>query len=418
MRQLLILGLYLAVILLPWTFEYQLQGGSRINIPLEPLLGLLAVAGVGQLFSGRAAIPKLNFPNIAVGGFVVAAALSIPFAELPVVATKAYLVLVSYAFVFYVLPQGLQFNKAHWQRLWMLYGASYLVFMGWVLINYFAIGIGYHHSYQMAQPFSPGHTLLVAMGFPLFIMALDRLFQRLYRWYLWLFVLLFIVLIITSYSRFYWALLPVVLFLFTFRYMPRLRIAMVVTAILLLISGISTYTYLDNKYDRERAWEDPEFHTTVFVQVQSIFVMVKNKSNTERFNRWKVAQEMFRKHPLTGVGLNVYAENYLQYAKELQLLDTKRQTDKMNAHQLYIGWLAEMGLLGVISGMLMLIAWSTRVTKLLGSRYAWAAGFILLNFLLLGIIEDYTLNTDIIPVFWLCFGFAAYLASGQKAKAE
>lgn len=300
-----------------------------------------------------------------------------------------------------------------WQVLLLGYGCLLL----YTLVRSFHLGIHRQHSYEMSLPFIPGHTLLVAIGFPAFLYSLHHLLQKSGSKLHLLFVLLFSFVTAISYSRFYWVLLSFSAFVFVFYSFKKIRIALIVSAMLLLTAGGIAYQLIDTRRDREHAWDDPDDHNSLFVQIQSIFVWEKNESNIERGNRWKVAREIFKAHPLTGAGLNTYPEIYFWYKDAAGVEDTNMSCVKMNAHQVYLGWLSEMGILGFVSGILLFASFLFAAIRLRGSPEFVFALLLALNFIALGIIEDFTTLEKIIAVFWIALACAHHLSLEKKSSS-
>jgi O-antigen ligase len=87
--------------------------------------------------------------------------------------------------------------------------------------------------------------------------------------------------------------------------------------------------------------------------VQSISNITTDESNLERINRWNCALKMFAKRPVFGWGPGTYMFQYAPF--QLSYEKTGISTDfgdRGNAHSEYIGPLAESGLLGSVSFML------------------------------------------------------------------
>ncbi len=76
-----------------------------------------------------------------------------------------------------------------------------------------------------------------------------------------------------------------------------------------------------------------------------------------------VSLQMFRDHPLLGVGLNNYQVNYQRYSQPLGL---DPRTERRSAHNLYLESFAETGLLGgvVFCSMLCVLVYGARRTRL------------------------------------------------------
>jgi O-antigen ligase len=91
--------------------------------------------------------------------------------------------------------------------------------------------------------------------------------------------------------------------------------------------------------------------------VQSISNISSDASNLERINRWQAAIRMYNERPLTGWGPGTYQFEYapFQRAKEKTIISTNLG-DMGNAHSEYIGPLSEMGLPGMFSVIILMIA--------------------------------------------------------------
>jgi len=90
--------------------------------------------------------------------------------------------------------------------------------------------------------------------------------------------------------------------------------------------------------------------------VQSISNITTDDSNLERLNRWDAAFKMFKERPVFGWGPGTYTFNYapFQSSRKKTLISTNFG-DRGNAHSEYIGPLAESGVPGSISFLLIVI---------------------------------------------------------------
>jgi O-antigen ligase len=90
--------------------------------------------------------------------------------------------------------------------------------------------------------------------------------------------------------------------------------------------------------------------------VQSISNISTDDSNLERLNRWNAAIRMFKERPVFGWGPGTYMFKYAPYqlSKNKTLISTDFG-DRGNAHSEYIGPLAESGVIGSLSFILIAI---------------------------------------------------------------
>jgi O-antigen ligase len=150
--------------------------------------------------------------------------------------------------------------------------------------------------------------------------------------------------------------------------------------------------------------------------VQSISNISTDDSNLERLNRWNAAIRMFRERPVFGWGPGTYMFKYAPF--QLSRNKTLISTDfgnRGNAHSEYIGPLAESGVLGSLSfiliAVLSLITGYRVYHKLQDKRLKQVVlGVILglITYLVHGVLNNF-LDTDKASVlFW---GFIAVFVS-------
>lgn len=141
----------------------------------------------------------------------------------------------------------------------------------------------------------------------------------------------------------------------------------------------------------------------------------KYQSNTERILMWQSAWNMFKDHPILGVGLGQYKENYQQKyispeAKEPQL---------SHAHNNLLQMLAENGIVGFVGFAIMfgyiifknLIDWFR--TK---NIYALMLVSATVCLLLQGFTEYNVGNSAVIKIYCLVLGTCVLLSELQKDK--
>lgn len=92
-------------------------------------------------------------------------------------------------------------------------------------------------------------------------------------------------------------------------------------------------------------------------KLQSAANVTTDASNLERLNRWSCAISMFEERPLLGFGPGTYAFEYarFQHPDNLTIISTNFG-DQGNAHSEYLGPMAEMGVFGLLSMVLIVIA--------------------------------------------------------------
>ena len=92
-------------------------------------------------------------------------------------------------------------------------------------------------------------------------------------------------------------------------------------------------------------------------KLESATNVTTDASNLERINRWTCAIDMYQERPFFGFGPGTFAFEYarFQHAENITIISTNFG-DLGNAHSEYLGPLAEMGTIGFISMVLIVIA--------------------------------------------------------------
>ena len=92
-------------------------------------------------------------------------------------------------------------------------------------------------------------------------------------------------------------------------------------------------------------------------KLQSAANVTTDASNLERINRWSCAIAMFEERPVFGFGPGTYAFEYARFQDPENLTIISTNFGNLgNAHSEYLGPLAEMGLVGMISVFLIVAA--------------------------------------------------------------
>lgn len=391
-------------------FSLEMGQRMRIEVPLE--LGLIVYNFLlGFYILRNVEIKPLLKDNVvfAVVLMGIASGVSILDACIPMAALKAWIIWVNYCLAFWGSFIVLDFTDKELKTFFKIYATAYTTLLTYAFVKYLMIGIHYQNSYIMAKPFATGHTLLIAMGFPFWLYLAHLIFKKMASPFQLALFAAYCIFILISYSRFYWVFAPLFTGLFAYFYWVEHRKKIIWFALIFALFGGTAFYMIKEKRDREQAWLDPEDHNSSFAQLQSIFDVKENESNRERFNRWKVGMEMIKSNVWTGVGLNNYAEMFPTFSQNIFLKRTTRSELKMNAHQWYLGSLYEQGLLGFLALIGFIWAWTRQ-----GKKHSFLAWMIAIHYLALGMIEDFMLLAETVPLFWMCVGLSSYLQRKEE----
>jgi O-antigen ligase len=215
-----------------------------------------------------------------------------------------------------------------------------------------------------------------------------------------------------SYSRAAWLSIVIALGVWGFiklriRFKP-IFITLVSAIVLLLMFQSQILMKLEQNSEESSA--------NFMTHISSMSNITTDASNLERINRWSCAIRMFADKPVFGYGPGTYMFKYAPYqlSKDRTIISTN-SADGGNAHSEYLGPMAESGLFGLLSYLLIIImviytavnAYS-RLTDLRLRAIILAALTGLVTYYIHGFLNNF-LDTDKISVpFW---GFTAMIVA-------
>lgn len=277
--------------------------------------------------------------------------------SMPLVSFKFLLARIWFLVTFYFLAISI-FRKPENIRKYIWCYA--LPMMGVVIYSiYRHIGYGLYDkeaSNSVMSPFFRDHTSYGAILAMLFFAVGGVILRRgnnfVLRFIFWGVFSILTAGLVLSYTRAAWisvigalGIMVIILLKVKFRY-----IAFV--AILILFYFAGQRVEIIHKLERNR--QDRSADLTE--QVKSISNITTDDSNLERLNRWTSALRMFEERPVFGWGPGTYMFKYAPY--QLSSKKTLISTDfgnRGNAHSEYIGPLAEQGVLGSLSFILIAV---------------------------------------------------------------
>jgi O-antigen ligase len=160
--------------------------------------------------------------------------------------------------------------------------------------------------------------------------------------------------------------------------------------------------------------------------IQSMTNISTDASNLERINRWSSALRLFQDRPFFGWGPGTYQFVYASYQLSMnKTVITTNYGDGGNAHSEYIGALAEMGVIGSLIVVLLVIVSvykglttykkaKNKESKIL----VLAATLAIISYFVHGVLNNF-LDTDklAIPV-WSCLAIITVIDTYHSGKTN
>ncbi|MFM1945920.1 MAG: hypothetical protein RL207_203 [Bacteroidota bacterium] len=322
-------------------------------LPSEPLLfGLMLWLSALQLY--RPFMPKNLWRQpilFSVGIFITWIFISSITSSHPIVSFK--FLLAKLWFIVPVLFFGIHFFQKEKNRItfiWLFIISSCVVVI-YTITHHAMFAFGEKESHWVMSPFFKDHTIygaIIALNVPLvFGLYLYKKHAPLIQAVIIAMIVLILAGLYFSYTRAAWLSVFGCIFIggliyYKVNWKPLAGIAAIVLLVVLFKWDSIQMELARNKQD----------HTTESFdeRLQSATNISTDASNLERINRWSCALAMFEKRPVFGYGPGTYAFEYapFQEPENLTIISTNFG-DMGNAHSEYLGALAEMGIIGLLS---------------------------------------------------------------------
>jgi putative inorganic carbon (hco3(-)) transporter len=389
-------------------------------LPTEPLLaGLLLLYLLKYLMGDRLDLKVLRHPvTLAIYFhlawlFITSLTSTDPLVSFKMLASRIWFIV-----GFYLLATQLfRVEKQMHTYVW-LFIAAFTGVIIYALINHMQFGLANQvMAHRVANPFYKDHTSYGAtLGFLLPVLVALFLFIKReninLRFLMGLLILLFIFATVVSYTRATWvSILASLVFWIILKLKIRFEIVLVGAALLVGLF-LSIRTELVMKLEQNRVESSGELSE----HVQSISNITTDQSNLERLNRWSCALRMWKDKPVFGFGPGTYQFEYGRYQRSYE--KTRISTDfgtMGNAHSEYLGPLAEAGVFGLLSFLLVIgTTMYTGIRVYITSKkrsiriFSLAVLVGLVSYYLHGLMNNFLDTDKISALFW---GYTAMLVA-------
>jgi O-antigen ligase len=322
-------------------------------LPSEPLLfGLMLWLSALQIY--RPFMPKNLWRQpilFSVGVFLLWIFISSITSSHPLISFK--FLLAKLWFIVPVLFFGIHFLQKEKNRItfiWLFIIATCIVVI-YTITRHAIYAFGEKESHWVMSPFFKDHTIygaIVALNVPLvFGLYFYKKHAPLIQAVLILMIALILLGLYFSYTRAAWLSVFGCIFIaglifYKINWKPLAGFGLIALIIIFIKWDSIQMELARNKQD----------HTTESFdeRLQSAANISTDASNLERINRWSCAIAMFENRPVFGYGPGTYAFEYapFQEPENLTIISTNFG-DMGNAHSEYLGSLAEMGFIGLLS---------------------------------------------------------------------
>ena len=352
--------LWFIIITTPFSLNVKLKEfGLAISLPGEPLMAGILILFIFKLLYDIKIEKKILFHPITLAIianiswiFITTITSTMPWVSFKFLLARLWFVICFYYFGIHLFKELKNINRFMWA-----YILPFTVIIFYTLIMHSQYGFTVDTANWIMSPFYNDHTIygaILAMFLPILgYFVYNNKYSFAQKGISFVFLLIFIVALILSFTRAAWISLAIALAIGAIMYF---RINFRIVAFFGLI-GLGLFFVTKDRILMKLEKNRQDSSSNLTEHVQSISNISSDASNLERINRWSAALRMFKKHPGVGFGPGTYAFKYApyQFSYEKTIISTNAG-NKGNAHSEFIGPLAESGVLGLITFASIIVA--------------------------------------------------------------
>ena len=276
---------------------------------------------------------------------------------MPVVSFKFLLARIWFIVCLYLLTAKIFKGGRKMEQYVWLYLVAFIVVIFYATYRHLGYGLWDRQAaHYVVSPFYNDHTsygAAVAMYLPFAVLfAFSKLYSPKIRRIALGVLAILLMAFVLSYSRAAWVSMIAGLVVWGIIKL-KIRFQPIFITALLFVSFVFTFQtqivlYLERNSD--------ESSSNMMEHVSSISNISSDASNLERINRWSSAIGMFKDKPVFGYGPGTYMFQYAPYQlNRNRTIISTNAGDGGNAHSEYLGPLAESGVLGLVTFLIIII---------------------------------------------------------------
>lgn len=330
-----------------------------LSLPSEALMIVLSAIFCLRIFKENSYDKKISKHPVSIAIFIyliwllVTSILSeIPIVSFKFLAAKLWFIISFYFFAILVFRRNLSNVK---NFIW-LYAISLVIVIIYTTYAHSTYGFDEKVGHWVMKPFYNDHTSYGAALAMFSVATFGLLFEKGYSRTKKIILLIIFMALFTglflSFCRAAWVSVIGALGAFL---ILKLRIKYYwLIAFAVLFAGL--FFAFEQDIMNKLSKNDQDSSTNFVEHVESISNISTDASNLERLNRWSSALRLFNERPITGWGPGTYQFVYApyQHAREKTIISTNAGNGG-NAHSEYIGPLAESGVLGLLTFLLVIV---------------------------------------------------------------
>lgn len=330
-----------------------------MNLPTEPMLFGLTIILILKFILDKSFDKKILYHPVSIAIYLNILWLFITSitSTMPIVSFKFLTARIWFVIPLFFLSTQLFKNKKNFYRYLWLYIIPLVFVIVYAITRHAEYGLLEKKiAHWAANPFYKDHTsygAALSMFIPVLAgFATNKKYKSIKKILIRILLIIFIIALMLSYTRAAWVgVIGAFIVWVIIKMKLKFRNIVIFTVILVLIGfAFKTQIYMQLERNKQDSSANVENH------IKSISNVSSDASNLERINRWHCAIRMFEKKPIFGWGPGTYMFKYapFQIAKEKTIISTN-EGNRGNAHSEYLGPLAESGIFGLLTVLLIII---------------------------------------------------------------
>ena len=332
--------------------------GLGVSLPTEPLMaGVLLIFIIKIFFDWKFEKGFLKHPvTLALIFSLIWMLFTTITSELPIVSIKFLVSRLWFVVPFYFIFSKLIKDNRDIRKFSWLYIIPLILVVIYTTIHHSMWGFDRKAGNWVMSPFYNDHTaygMILAFYIPINIsLIFVKDYSKSIKIYAFIAMVALFIALFLSYSRAAWLSLVASLGVFLLIYF-KIKFRYVIISFLVLLGLFFSF---ENQILDRLSKNNQDSSANFMEHISSASNIASDASNLERINRWACAIRLFEERPIVGWGPGTYQFVYapMQKAKEKTIISTDFG-DAGNAHSEYLGPLAERGVLGTLSFILIMI---------------------------------------------------------------
>jgi len=387
-------------------------------LPTEPLLVGILLIFILKFFANGFDRDILTHPvSLAIYFSLFWMLVTSLTSTMPLVSFKFLLSRIWFIVSFYLITAKLFESGKNIEKFIWLYTLPLLIVIFYATTRHLSYGLWDKQAANfVVNPLYNDHTAYgaaLAMYLPfLFGFSFTKMYSPAIKTFVHIVLAIVLMGLILSYARAAWLSMMAafgiwIIIRLKLRFKPLFITFLIVLSVILIFQN-QLLMYLERN--------DTESSANLTEHISSMSNISSDASNLERINRWSCAIRMFKDKPFLGWGPGTYMFNYgpYQLTADRTIISTN-SADGGNAHSEYLGPMAESGILGVITFLILIsvvmytaVHAYTRAKDKRLKTLVMSALLGLITYYIHGILNNF-LDTDKLSVpFW---GFTAIIVA-------